>query len=123
VVPTLVLEDAPHRRGAAIMRYLDEGLSREAAARRDAEEQGPDRDVGAARRAGRLRGGDGGRAQQIARLKAAPSPGRTDYEQIPALVERSVLRVKNFFADLNERLTEVPFVAGERYSARTSPPW
>ncbi len=33
------------------------------------------------------------------------------------MVERSVLRVKNFFADLNERLREVPFVAGERYSA------
>jgi len=28
-----------------------------------------------------------------------------------------VLRVKNFFADLNERLGQVPFVAGERYSA------
>jgi glutathione S-transferase len=37
--------------------------------------------------------------------------------QIPALVERSVLRVKDFFADLNERLGQVPFVAGERYSA------
>jgi len=40
-----------------------------------------------------------------------------DYEQIPALVERSKLRVKNFFADLDERLAEVPFVAGARYSA------
>ena len=29
----------------------------------------------------------------------------------------SVRRVKNFFADLNERLGQVPFVAGERYSA------
>ncbi len=28
-----------------------------------------------------------------------------------------MLRVKNFFADLNERVGEVPFVAGERYSA------
>jgi len=26
------------------------------------------------------------------------------------------LRVKNFLADLDERLTEVPFVAGEHYS-------
>jgi glutathione S-transferase len=32
------------------------------------------------------------------------------------LVERSKLRVKNFFADLDARLKEVPFVAGERYS-------
>jgi glutathione S-transferase len=28
-----------------------------------------------------------------------------------------VLRVKNFFVDLNERLGQVPFIAGERYSA------
>jgi len=31
--------------------------------------------------------------------------------------ERSVLRVKNFFADLNQRLGQVPFIAGECYSA------
>ena len=39
------------------------------------------------------------------------------YEQIPTLVDRSVLRVNNFFADLNERLEEVSFVAGEQFSA------
>jgi len=50
-------------------------------------------------------------------LKGRAIAGPHDYEQIPALVERSVLRVKNFFADLNERLGQVPFVAGERYSA------
>jgi glutathione S-transferase len=37
--------------------------------------------------------------------------------QIPGLVDRSVLRVKNFLADLNERLEKVSFVAGEQFSA------
>jgi glutathione S-transferase len=54
---------------------------------------------------------------KIAGLKGRAIAGPHDYEQIPALVERSVLRVKNFFADLNERLGLVPLVAGERYSA------
>jgi glutathione S-transferase len=54
---------------------------------------------------------------KVAGLKGRAIAGPHDYEQIPALVERSVLRVKNFFADLNERLGQVPFVAGERYSA------
>jgi glutathione S-transferase len=50
-------------------------------------------------------------------LKGRAIAGPHDYEQIPALVERSVQRLKNFFADLNERLRQEPFVAGERYSA------
>jgi glutathione S-transferase len=54
---------------------------------------------------------------KIAVLKGRAIAGPHDYEQIPALVERSALRVKNFFADFNERLGQVPFVAGERYSA------
>jgi glutathione S-transferase len=54
---------------------------------------------------------------KVAGLKGRAIAGPYDYEQIPALVGRSVLRVKNFFADLNERLGQVPFVAGERYSA------
>jgi len=33
------------------------------------------------------------------------------------LVGRNVLRVKNFLADLNERLEQVSFVAGEQFSA------
>jgi glutathione S-transferase len=39
-----------------------------------------------------------------------------DYEQIPELAERSKLRVKNFFADFDDRLGEAPFVAGQRFS-------
>jgi glutathione S-transferase len=32
------------------------------------------------------------------------------------LAERSKLRVKNFFADFDARLSEAPFVAGQRFS-------
>jgi glutathione S-transferase len=46
-----------------------------------------------------------------------PISGRSGYEQIPGLVDRSVLRVKNFLTDLNERLEQVSFVAGEQFSA------
>jgi glutathione S-transferase len=49
-------------------------------------------------------------------LKGRAIAGPHDYDQIPALAERSKQRVKNFFADLDARLQEVPFVAGERYS-------
>jgi glutathione S-transferase len=49
-------------------------------------------------------------------LKGRAIAGPHDYDQIPALVERSKRRVKNFFADLDARLQEAPFVAGERYS-------
>jgi len=51
------------------------------------------------------------------RLKGRAIAGPHAYEQIPALVDRSVLRVNNFFADLNKRLEEVSFVAGEQFSA------
>ena len=56
-----------HRRGAGDHALSRRGLSRKAPAGRHAQGQGPDRDVGATRRAGRLRGGDGGRAQQDCR--------------------------------------------------------
>jgi glutathione S-transferase len=49
-------------------------------------------------------------------LKGRAIAGPHDYEQIPALAGRSRLRVANFFRDLNARLTESPFVAGQRYS-------
>jgi glutathione S-transferase len=49
-------------------------------------------------------------------LKGRAIAGPYDYEQIPELAERSKLRVKNFFADFDARLTEAPFVAGQRFS-------
>jgi glutathione S-transferase len=50
-------------------------------------------------------------------LKGRAIAGPHDYEQIPALVERSKLRVANFLSDLNTRLADAPFVAGVRFSA------
>jgi glutathione S-transferase len=49
-------------------------------------------------------------------LKGRAIAGPHDYEQIPALAERSRLRVANFFRDLNAHLAHTQFVAGERYS-------
>lgn len=49
-------------------------------------------------------------------LKSRAIAGPHDYEQIPALVERSTQRVKNLFADMNARLAEAPYAAGESFS-------
>jgi len=49
-------------------------------------------------------------------LKGRALSGPHDYEQIPALVERSKQRVSNFFADFNARLESAPFVAGDEFS-------
>ena len=51
------------------------------------------------------------------RLKGRAIAGPYDYDQIPALVERSRLRVKNFYADLDARVAALPFVAGDHFSA------
>ena len=53
---------------------------------------------------------------KVAGLKGRAIAGPYDYEQIPALVERGLQRIANFHADLEVRLNEVPFVAGERFS-------
>jgi glutathione S-transferase len=49
-------------------------------------------------------------------LKNRAIAGPHDYEQIPALVERSRKRVINFYADLDARLADVPFIAGDEFS-------
>ena len=51
------------------------------------------------------------------RLKGRAIAGPYDYDQILALVERSRLRVKNFYADLDARLAALPFVADDHFSA------
>jgi glutathione S-transferase len=51
------------------------------------------------------------------RLKGRAIAGPHDYDQIPALAERSKLRVKNFYADLDAHLTALPFIAGDHFSA------
>jgi glutathione S-transferase len=50
-------------------------------------------------------------------LKGRAIAGPYDYEQIPALVERSRLRVANFYRDMDERLKGSPFIAGDTFSA------
>ena len=50
------------------------------------------------------------------RLAGRAIAGPHDYAQIPELVERSKRRVTNFYGDMNERLAEAPFVAGEHFS-------
>ena len=43
-------------------------------------------------------------------------PGPVSYEQIPALAERGHQRTQVFFDDLDDRLVESPYVAGERFT-------
>ena len=49
-------------------------------------------------------------------LKGRAIAGPHDYEQIPALVDQSKLRIANFLSDLDTRLAGAPFVAGDRFS-------
>ena len=51
------------------------------------------------------------------RLKGRAIAGPYDYDQVPSLVERSRLRVKDFYADLDARLAALSFVAGDHFSA------
>lgn len=53
----------------------------------------------------------------IAGLKGRALSGPHDYEQIPALVEQSKRRVADFYADFDDRLAQVSFVAGAEFSA------
>ena len=50
-------------------------------------------------------------------LKGRALAGPHAYEQIPALAARSRQRVLDFYADLNARLSAVPFIAGAAFSA------
>ena len=43
-------------------------------------------------------------------------PGAVDYPQIPALAERGLARVANFFTLLNDRLAGRDFIAADRFS-------
>ena len=43
-------------------------------------------------------------------------PGPVDYAQIPALAERGLARVQQFFVMLNKRLAEREFIATDRFS-------
>ena len=117
VVPTLVLEDGTAiGEVPAICRYIEETYPQNPLLGEAAKEKAL---VTMWERRAEL---DGFAAVMEAIRNAAPGlkgraiAGPHDYEQIPELTERSKLRVKNFFADLDARLSEVPFVAGDRYS-------
>jgi glutathione S-transferase len=117
VVPTLVLEDATTiGEVPAILRYIEEihpqtPLHGETAKKRAltimwerrVEQEGFASVMEAIR-------------NTAAGLKGRAIAGPHDYEQIPALADRSKQRVKNFFTDFDARLQEVPFIAGDHYS-------
>ena len=117
VVPTLVLDDGTAiGEVPAILRYLEEvhpeprllGVTPKTKAEvamweRRAEMEGFASAMEAVRNA-------------VPGLRNRAIAGPHDYEQIPALVERSRLRVRNFYADFDARLGEVPFVAGDQFS-------
>ncbi|MFL6710482.1 MAG: glutathione S-transferase [Massilia sp.] len=117
VVPTLVLEDGTAiGEVPAIQRYLDLRFPELPLMGTNALEQGTiamwDRRMEQ----------DGFAAVMEAIRNAAPGlkeralAGPHDYAQIPALAERSRVRVRHFFEDLDLRLQEVSFVAGDNHS-------
>jgi glutathione S-transferase len=118
VVPALVLEDGTTiGEVPAIMRYLDEVFPETPMLGATLKDKGL---VVMWERFAELEGFAAvmeGVRNRAARLKGRAIAGPHAYEQIPALVDRSVLRVNNFLADLNKRLEEVTFVAGEQFSA------
>lgn len=117
VVPTLVLDDGTAiGEVPAILRYLEEihpappllGATAKTKAlvtmwERRVEQEGFASVMEAVRNA-------------VPALKGRAIAGPHDYEQIPALVERSKAQVRNFYADLDARLAEVAFMAGEEFS-------
>jgi len=117
VVPTLVLEDGTAiGEVPAIQRYLEEihpeppllGTTPKTKAQvamweRRVESEGFAAVMEAVRNA-------------VPALKGRAIAGPHDYEQIPALVERSRQRVRNFYTDFNARLADVPFMAGDAFS-------
>jgi glutathione S-transferase len=118
VVPALVLEDGTAiGEVPAIMRYLDEAFSETPLLGATPKDKGL---VVMWERFAELEGFAvvmEGVRNKAERLKGRAIAGPHGYEQIPELVDRSVLRVKNFLTDLNERLEQVSFVAGEQFSA------
>jgi glutathione S-transferase len=118
VVPALVLEDGTTiGEVPAIMRYLDEAFPETPLLGATPKDKGL---VAMWERFAELEGFAAvmeGVRNKAERLKDRAIAGPHGYEQIPALVDRSMQRVKNFLADLNERLEEVPFVAGAQFSA------
>jgi glutathione S-transferase len=117
VVPTLVLEDGTAiGEVPAIWRYLDETYPIKPLLGATPKEKAL---VSMWERRAELEGFAAvmeGVRNSMPALKGRAIAGPHDYEQIPALVERSKLRVTNFLSDLDARLTGVPFIAGDKFS-------
>jgi glutathione S-transferase len=118
VVPALVLEDGTTiGEVPAIMRYLDEAFPQTPLLGATPRDKGL---ITMWERFAELEGFAPvmeGVRNKVPRLKGRAIAGPHDHEQIPALVDRGVLRVTNFLTDLNERLEQVSFVAGAQFSA------
>ncbi len=118
VVPTLVLEDGTAiGEVPAIMRYLDEAFPDKPLLGTTPEEKGiiamwerrmEQEGFAAVMEAVR---------NAVPGLKGRALAGPHAYDQIPALAERSRRRVADFYIDLDARLGEATFVAGETFSA------
>jgi glutathione S-transferase len=118
VVPTLVLEDGTAiGEVPAIMRFLDEAFPETPLMGATPKDKGL---ITMWERRAELEGFAAvmeGVRNKVAGLNGRAIAGPHNYEQIPELVARSESRVKQFFADLNERLAKVPFLAGDHFSA------
>src|SRR6266849_1073686 len=124
VVPTLVLEDGTAiGEVPAIWRYLEETYPIKPLLGATPKEKAL---VSMWQRRAELEGFAAvmeGVRNSIPALKGRAIAGPHDYEQIPALVERSKLRVANFLSDLDARLTHVPFIAGDKFSVADITAW
>ncbi len=118
VVPTLVLDDGTAIGEApVIMRYLDDAFAQTSLYGTTPEEKAV---VAMWERRAEVEGFAAvmeGVRNTAASLKGRAISGPHGYEQIPELIERSKLRVANFYDDLEARLASVAFVAGERFTA------
>jgi glutathione S-transferase len=117
VVPTLVLDDGTAiGEVAAILRYLEETYPHTPLLGFSAKEKAL---VTMWERRMELEGFAAVMEtvrNNAAGLKERAIAGPHGYEQIPALVGRGRKRIADFYADLEVRLAEEPFVAGERFS-------
>jgi glutathione S-transferase len=118
VVPTLVLEDGTAiGEVPAIMRYLDEAFPETPLLGSDARQKAV---VQMWERRMELEGFAAVMEtvrNRVAGLKDRAIAGPHGYAQIPALVDRGMERVHDFYSDLDVRLGEQPFVAGPVLSA------
>jgi glutathione S-transferase len=118
VVPTLILEDGTAiREVLAIWRYIEEACPATPLLGATPKERAL---VTMWERRSELEGFAAvmeGVRNAASRLAGRAIEGPHDYAQIPALVERSKLRVANFYGDMDAWLAEAPFVAGELFSA------